>query len=83
MTPTDHCATTPPDAHDHAAHSEWAECWQYANTIWAQWDKTDDWNQMWPQGKEHFIKNVATTPIPASYFKGEFMKYMNSPAYKA
>jgi len=80
--PTGHCATTPPDAHDHAAHSEWAECWQYANTIWAQWDKTDDWNQMWPQGKEHFIKNVATTPVPASYFKGEFMKYMNSPAYK-
>jgi len=81
--PTGHCATTEPSTSDQSAHSEWAECWQYANTIWAQWDKTDYWNQMWPRGKEHFIKNVATTPIPASYFKGEFMKYMNSPAYKS
>jgi hypothetical protein len=76
--PSGHCATRDngqPDENDH-------ECWQYAYTIWAQWDTTDYWQKMWPEGKDHFIKNVATQPIKADYFKGEWTRYLESSEYK-
>ena len=64
--PSGYCATrnnSQPDENDQ-------ECWQWAYTIWAQWDTTDYWQKMWPDGKDHFINNVASQPIQADFFDG-------------
>lgn len=77
--PTGHCSKTAPDTSEQQAYTEWADCWQMANTILAQWDTTSTyWNNRYTS-KDVFREYIAPTPsLDSAYFSSEIIRWVTS-----